>query len=52
MDRTKIGDKEYHKHLGITLQQNGKWNVHIEDTVIRAQKRVDNLRSRMHRLYR
>lgn len=41
-----------HKHLGITLQNNGKWNDHITEIIGRAQKRVDILRGLMFRLDR
>jgi hypothetical protein len=36
-----------HKHLGITLQQNGKWSQQIQEAVTRAKKRVDLLRGLM-----
>jgi hypothetical protein len=47
-----IKDSDSHKHLGLTLQKNGKWSIHIEECVNRATKRVDVLRGLMYRLDR
>jgi hypothetical protein len=34
-----------HKHLGVTLQMNGRWTEHIDQTTRRANKRLDIIRS-------
>ena len=34
-----------HKHLGVTLQQDGKWTEHMEETVNRTSRRLDIIRS-------
>ena len=31
----------YSKHLGVTLQQNLKWDRHFEEISIKANKRLD-----------
>ena len=33
----------YSKHLGVTLQQNLKWDKHFEEISIKANKRLDIL---------
>ena len=33
----------YSKHLGVTLQQNFKWDKHFEEISIKANKRLDIL---------
>jgi len=33
-----------HKHLGITISQNGKWNEHIQSIVSKACSRLNLLR--------
>ena len=35
----------YSKHLGVTLQQNLKWDKHFEEISIKANKRLDILNS-------
>ena len=45
-------DNSPHKHLGVILQSNGKWKEHIKDITTRAKRRLDILRSTMHRLDR
>ena len=52
MNGIPITEVTDHKHLGITLQSNGRWNNHIEDTVIKAQKRVDIIKGLTHKLDR
>ena len=46
MNGTKI------KHLGITLQQNAKWNIHITDITNKAKKKLDILRGLIYKLDR
>ena len=53
MDReivVNMEDKEViqvisHKHLGINLQEDGKWSTHIDDITRKANRRVDILSS-------
>jgi hypothetical protein len=41
-----------HKHLGITLQRDGKWRKHTLEITTKAKRRNDILRSNMHNLDR
>jgi hypothetical protein len=52
LEGTDIKEVESHKHLGITLQSNGKWSAQIRETKSKAQKRVDILRGYMYKLDR
>ena len=52
IQNTPILDVEAHKHLGLTVQKNGKWSEQIKEMVQRAQKRVDILRGHMFTLDR
>jgi hypothetical protein len=52
MANTPVLPAPEHKHLGIILQSNGKWNSQIEDLVCRASRRIDVLRSLKWRLDR
>ena len=47
-----IKSVKQHKHLGILLQQNGKWSGLIDDIVGKAKKKVDILRGMMYKLNR
>ena len=49
---TNIEEVKEHKHLGVTLQQNGTWKSHIVDICAKAKRKVDVLRSLMYRLNR
>ena len=44
MTGVEIENVEEHKHLGITLQSNVKWNRHIENISARVNKWIDILR--------
>ena len=46
MKETRIKEVTEHKHLGIILQQNGKWKQHMEEMGIKAKKKIDVLRLR------
>jgi hypothetical protein len=50
MANTEINNQTVHKHLGLTLQTNGKWGSHVKEIVTKAKRRVDILRSLTHRL--
>jgi hypothetical protein len=45
MANTPVLPSPSHKHLGIILQKSGRWGDHIADTVCRASRRIDILRS-------
>jgi hypothetical protein len=47
MSNTEVHQVPAHKHLGVTLQNNTKWSIHIDDLVCRASKRIDILRGLM-----
>ena len=51
-DETIVKDVEAHKHLGLTLQTNGKWTNQIKETTTRANKRLEVLKSLRFRLDR
>jgi hypothetical protein len=42
MANTPIVDQQQHKHLGITLQSNGKWGSHIDEIVKEGSKRTSH----------
>ena len=50
MKQTKIKEVKEHKHLGVILQQNGKWKHQIEEMCVKTRKKVDILRSLMTKL--
>ena len=52
MMNTRVEEVVDHKHLGIVLQQDAKWKNHILEITTKAKKKVDILRSLMHRLNR
>ncbi len=52
MDGHTIKIVKEHKHLGITLQSNGKWNSHIREITVKAKRKVDNMRGLMYKLDR
>ena len=52
MDNTQIQMEPYHKHLGVGLHSTGKWGDHIEAVAMKANKRLDILRSLKWRLDR
>ena len=41
-----------HKHLGLTLSNDGSWSNHVDDIYVRAMKRVDCLRGMKYKLDR
>ena len=47
-----IKEVTIHKHLGVTLQQNGKWSIHLAEMNSNAKRKVDILRSRTYKLNR
>ena len=44
--------RENHKHLGVILQDNGKWDTHIKSIIARSCILIACLRSYKHRLSR
>ena len=52
MENTVITEVKEHKHLGLTLQKNGKWTQQVREMKIKTNKRIDVLRGHMHRLGR
>ena len=52
MNNIDIEEVTQHKHLGLTLQRNGKWNIHIAETITKAKKKVDIMRGLMWKLNR
>ncbi len=52
MNNTNIKQVASHKHLGVTIQSNCKWTDHIKEITQKASKKVDQLRSLMHKLDR
>ena len=46
MDNTIVTKENHpHKHLGLTLQSDGRWKVHIDETCMKAKRRMDIIRS-------
>ena len=52
MRGNKIKEVHTHKHLGLNLQQNGKWTTHIAEIVAKSKKKVDILRGLMYKINR
>ena len=52
MGNSKIKEMSSHKHLGMTLQKDAKWSLHIAEMVHKSKKKVDILRSLMYQLSR
>ena len=52
MENVRIEQVDSHKHLGVILQQSGRWREQIESMAGRARKRIDILRSLSKRLLR
>ena len=51
-DNTLLNTREHHKHLGITLQNDCKWDQHIANLIIKCRTQVNCLRSYKYRLNR
>ena len=51
-DGSKITNVHTHKHLGVSLSDDLKWEDHVNDTVIKAGKRADILSRLMYTLDR
>jgi len=49
---TVLQETESHKHLGIIIQNNGKWEFHIKSVIAKCRTLVACLRSYKHRLGR
>ena len=45
MNNTQIQEVESHKHLGITISNDGTWHNHIDDITKKAWSRINALRS-------
>ena len=49
---TVLENKLIHKHLGVTLQHDGRWNSHLVDLISKTRLLVSCLKSYKHRLTR
>ena len=52
LDDTQIDVVSSHKHLGITLSDNLKWDDHVRNSVLKAGQRVDVLSRLMYKIDR
>ena len=52
LNGTQIEEVSSHKHLGVTISNNLKWNNHILDVVVKASQKVDVLSRLMYKLDR
>jgi hypothetical protein len=43
MNNQQLEDVEYHKHLGVTISDDGSWNKHIELVIDKAYSRCDSI---------
>ena len=44
MNNVMIKEVELHKHLGVTISEDGSWNAHINDILVKASSRLAMLR--------
>ena len=44
MNNVIIKEVELHKHLGVTISEDGSWNSHINDILVKASSRLSMLR--------
>ena len=51
-DGSAVSEVNHHKHLGITLSNDLKWEIHVNDIVSKAGKRADILSRLMYKLDR
>ena len=51
-DNTILNTNEHHKHLGITIQNNCKWDQHISNLIIKCRSQINCLCSYKYRLGR
>ena len=52
MNNQQLEDVKYHKHLGVTISDDGSWNKHIELVIDTAYSRLNILRMLKFRLDR
>jgi hypothetical protein len=52
MNNQQLEDVKYHKHLGVTISDDGSWNKHIELVIDKAYSRLNILRMLKFRLDR
>lgn len=52
MNDTVIQEVEHHKHLGLSLTNNGTWHTHIENSKSKAWTRISTMRKLKYRLSR
>ena len=52
LDSTEIKEVVHHKHLGVTLSNNLKWEAHVQAVTSKAGKRLDVLSHLMYKLDR
>jgi hypothetical protein len=43
MNNQQLEDVKYHKHLGVTISDDGSWNKHIELVIDKAYSRLNIL---------
>ena len=52
MNGVPINSVSSHKHLGLTLQSDGFWNIHIDDVISKVSPMINCLRNLKYRLQR
>ena len=52
MNNQKLEDVKFHKHLGVTISDDGSWNKHFELVIDKAYSRLNILRMLKFRLDR
>ena len=52
MNNQQLEDVKYHKHLGVTISNDGSWNKHVELVIDKAYSRLNILRMLKFRLDR
>ena len=52
INNQQLEDVKYHKHLGVTISDDGSWNKHIELVIDKAYSRLNILRMLKVRLNR
>ena len=52
LNGTDIEEVKFHKHLGVYITQNLRWNNHIDDIVIKSSKKLDIMKALKYKLDR
>jgi hypothetical protein len=50
MNNQKLEDAQFHKHLGVTVSDDGSWNTHVELVIDKAYSRLNIIRMLIFRL--